>query len=267
MPNPGSVCQSGQPLDGSGEQGARPAAEYPQPQYPQPQRPRSHDATRRPGRLPTHGHLWSLPDGTGLHAPYGELVIEAGTGRLCCHLCGRWFVSLGGHLRAHGHTAESYREAMGLCRTRRLVADTLSRSIAARQRRAYLRSPAARARLTAGQELSRTGQLARLALKARPSQVSPELARIRQAALDAGRVTRAVRRDQARARRLRDLGVSTLAEYLHREYAAGASLRRLARATGLGWARLRREIAAAGITAPDARQRPIDQPTRGGQRG
>jgi len=193
----------------------------------------------------THGHLWSLPDGTGLHAPPGELVIEAGTGRVCCHLCGRWFVSLGAHLRSHGHTAESYREAMGLCRTRPLVAETLSRSIATRQQQAYQRSPAVQARLATGQQLSRSGQLANLARTAR---VSPELARIRRAALDVGRAARAAQRDVALTRRLRALGIDSLADYLRQEYAAGASLRSLAGRTGLGWARLRREIDAAGIT-------------------
>ena len=43
----------------------------------------------RSRRVRTHAHLWSLLDGTGLHAPYGQLVIESGTGRVCCHLCGR----------------------------------------------------------------------------------------------------------------------------------------------------------------------------------
>ena len=54
---------------------------------------------RRRGRAGSHAHLWSLPDGTGVHAPYGQLVAEADTGRICCHLCGRWFISLGSHLR------------------------------------------------------------------------------------------------------------------------------------------------------------------------
>ncbi|MGH3575723.1 MAG: MucR family transcriptional regulator, partial [Pseudonocardiaceae bacterium] len=114
----------------------------------------------------THDHLWSLPDGTGLHAPYGQLAIEPGTGRVCCHLCGRWYVSLGGHLRRHGHTADSYRETMGLCRSRPLVAQALSRSIAARQSEAYRRSPELRAYLAVGQELCKTGQLAPLAATA-----------------------------------------------------------------------------------------------------
>lgn len=69
-----------------------------------------------------HGHLWSLPDGTGLHAPPGRLVIEEGTGRVCCHLCGWWFTSLGIHVRAHGYTAGTYRQAMGLPRGSALTA-------------------------------------------------------------------------------------------------------------------------------------------------
>ncbi|MGH3812674.1 MAG: MucR family transcriptional regulator, partial [Pseudonocardiaceae bacterium] len=110
----------------------------------------------RSWRAHSHSHLWSLPDGTGLHVPYGELVIEPGTGRVCCHLCGRWYVALGSHLRVHGHTADSYRDAMGLCRSRPLVADALSRSIATRQIEAYRRSPELRARLAVGQEFSKT---------------------------------------------------------------------------------------------------------------
>ncbi|MGH3899275.1 MAG: MucR family transcriptional regulator [Pseudonocardiaceae bacterium] len=195
-----------------------------------------------------HAHLWSLPDGTGLHAPYGELVAEAGTGRVCCHLCGRWYVSLGGHLRTHGHTAASYRETMGLCRSRPLVAEVLSRSIATRQSAAYQRSSELRARLAVGQEFSKTGRLASLAHTARTNGASPERARIRRAALDAGRATRAAQRDRALGRRLRELGFDDLAGYLRNAYSTGASLRSLARVTGLGWARLRREIDAAGIT-------------------
>lgn len=69
-----------------------------------------------------HEHLWSLPDGTGLHAPPGRLLAEEATGRLCCHLCGQWFAALGIHVRVHGHTAGTYREAMGLPRTSALAA-------------------------------------------------------------------------------------------------------------------------------------------------
>lgn len=196
---------------------------------------------------PTHAHLWSLSDGTGLHAPYGQLVIQSGTGWVCCHLCGRWFVSLGGHLRTHGHTADSYRETMGLCRHRPLVAETLSRAIAIRQGEAYRRSPELRARLAVGQELSRTGQLAVLAATAHTASPPLELTRLRRAALDAGRMTRAARRDRALARRLCGLGFEDLAGYLRHARSTGASLRGIAKATGLGWARLQREIVAAGL--------------------
>ncbi len=199
----------------------------------------------RPGR--THAHLWSLTDGTGLHAPFGQLVTEPGTGRVCCHLCGRWYVSLGGHVRRHGHTAESYRKTMGLCRSRPLVAQALSRSIATRQGEAYRRSPELRARLAVGQELSKTGQLTTLAATAHTTNPAPELTRLRRAALDAGRATRAARRHQALARRLRELGFDDLPSYLRHAHSTGASLRGIARATGLGWTRLRRELDAAGV--------------------
>jgi hypothetical protein len=207
----------------------------------------------------SHAHQWSLPDGTGLHAPYGQLVIESGTGRVCCHLCGRWYVSLGGHVRTHGHTADSYRETMGLCWSRPLVAEALSRSIAARQSEAYRRSPALRARLALGQQLSKTGQLTALARTAHLTSPPPELTRLRRAALEAGRMTRAAQRDRVLARRLRELGFNDMASYLRHAYSTGASLRSIAKATGVGWARLRRELDAAGIAIRPAT--PSDQPS------
>jgi hypothetical protein len=198
---------------------------------------------------PTHAHLWVLPDGTGLHAPYGQLAIEVGTGRVCCHLCGRWYISLGGHVRMHGHTAESYRHALGLPRRRALAAEELSRSIATRQSAAYRRNPQLRARLAVGQQLARTGELATLARTASPS---PELTRRRLAALAAGRATRAAQRERLLAARLRELGFADLAGYLRHAYSTGASLRSIARTAGLGWARLRRELDAAGVAVRPA---------------
>ncbi|MGH3936329.1 MAG: MucR family transcriptional regulator [Pseudonocardiaceae bacterium] len=198
----------------------------------------------RSRRAHSHSHLWSLPDGTGLHAPHGQLVVEPVTGRVCCHLCGRWYVSLASHVRKHGHTADSYRDTMGLCRTRPLVAASLSRSIATRQSEAYQRCPELRARLAVGQEFSKTGRLTSLAHTAH---TSLEGDRIRQAALEAGRATRAAQRDRALARRLCELGIDDLGDYLRQAYSAGASLRSLVKVTGLGWGRLRRAIDAAGI--------------------
>ena len=99
-----------------------------------------------------------------------------------------------------------------------------------------------------GQELSKAGRLAALVHNARAASASAESARIRRAALEAGRKTRAAQRDRALVWRLRELRFDDLAEYLRHAYSAGASLRHLAKVTGLGWAQLRREIEAAGIT-------------------
>jgi hypothetical protein len=130
----------------------------------------------------------------------------------------------------------------------------LSRLIATRQNEAYRRSPELRARLAVGQELSKTGRLAALAATAYTTNPAPELIRLRRAALDAGRVTRAARRDRALARRLREFGFTDLPSYLRHAHSTGVSLRGIARATGLGWARMRRELDAAGVAVGPASQ-------------
>ena len=69
----------------------------------------------------THGHLWSCLRHRSA-PPHGE----RGRIRRACllHLCGRW-LSPWALTWKHGHTAASYRDAMGLCRTP-CVAETLS---------------------------------------------------------------------------------------------------------------------------------------------
>ncbi len=84
---------------------------------------------RAGGSLPAaHSHLWRLPDGTGLHAPAGVLLTDEATGQLCCHLCGDYFVSLGVHVRVHGHTAGTYRLAMQLAPGQSLAASRPGRA-------------------------------------------------------------------------------------------------------------------------------------------
>lgn len=211
------------------------------------------DGTRISGLLagpPTfHGHLWVLADGTGLHAPPGQLVREPGTGQVCCHLCGRWFVALGSHVRQHGYTAAEYREAMGLGRGRALVAADLSGSIRARQTWAYRESPTTRRHLAGGQALARDGRLAAEALRsntARDDRLERSWTRVEQ--LAAGRQTQARRRNERLASRLNSLGAIDLVTYLRDAYAAGAGLEDLARATGLGRSRLRAALVDAGVT-------------------
>lgn len=202
--------------------------------------------------LARHAHLWVLADGTGLHAPPGTLTREDETGRLCCHLCGRWFRSLGSHVRAHGHTAETYREAMGLCRTRALTGAALSAAISARKARKaqeHACDPEVRSRLAPGQQDARTGALAERARAAEAmGGVRPEHAFLRRKALATGRVTSSERRQAVLQARLVSWGAPDLGEYLRSAYAVGASRQTLAEATGLGRARLRSELRAAGIS-------------------
>jgi len=60
-------------------------------------------------------------DGATEHGRHGHL--DEVDGRVLCHECGRSFRSLIGHItRKHGLTADEYREAHGLARTRPLMA-------------------------------------------------------------------------------------------------------------------------------------------------
>ena len=215
------------------------------------------------GAVPsTHAHLWALADGTGLHAPLGQLVEDPQTSRLCCHLCGRWFRSLGSHVRSHGYTADGYRKTMSLLLTRPLVSAELSTDIARRQARSYRDSAQVRERFADSQQRARTGQLA---WRARVGNINSRqrLERIRtsRAQLETGRSTQARRRADALTARLAARDAGDLHAFLRREYAAGASLESLARATGLGRARLREALTAAGVTP-----RPTGQNTSTGKR-
>lgn len=194
-----------------------------------------------------HSHLWALPDGTGVHAPLGALTVDDATGRLCCHLCGRWFRGLALHVRVHGHTASSYRAAVGLCSGTALVSADISTAISRRQAVRYTAAPEVRERLRPGQEMARDG---RLAAASRPHRevVEPQQRR------DARR--QALERGRARQRELRAEGVESvlalhgagdLAEHLRTAYEAGGSLESLARTTGLGRARLRAALDGAGV--------------------
>ncbi len=195
-----------------------------------------------------HAHLWSLPDGTGLHAPLGLLFVEQDTGLVCCHLCGRWWVSPGAHVRVHGHTAMSYREAMGLGRTAVLAAEQLSSAIGRRQQQRYTRDPQMREHLEFGQALARSGQLTWRARAANVADAqSPGRRASRHGQLQAGRDTQAAARQVALDERVGDLGAEDLPGLLRSAYEHGASLTSLARSTGLGRASLRQALADAGI--------------------
>lgn len=205
----------------------------------------------RPAQVPTsthpgrgHGHLWQLPDGTGLHAPMGVLVRSPDQLQVCCHLCGRWFRHLGAHLRTHGVTASAYRELLGLLKTQPLTSSAISTEIAGRQRLAYRADAGLRERFQAGQQMARNGQLSWMA---RRSPVSLARATDRAERLAAGRTAQDKRRNLDVEQRLDRLGAVDLHNYLRERYAAGASLEALAKETGLGRGRLRDAVSSAGI--------------------
>ncbi|MCZ3387526.1 MAG: MucR family transcriptional regulator [Actinomycetia bacterium] len=167
---------------------------------------------------------------------------------MCCHLCGRWFTSLGSHVRAHGTTAERYRADLGLCRREPLTARHLSSAISARQRQAYATRPEVRERFAVGQQMARDGDLARLSINGRSADPpAPAALARRRRALEAGRDTVAARGEAVRAALIVQYGAPDFATYLRARYGEGASLERLAKDTGLGRDRLRVAMADAAI--------------------
>ena len=195
-----------------------------------------------------HLHLWALADGTGLHAPLGHLVRDTDSGRVCCHLCGRWFIALGAHVRVHGYTPDLYRTAMGLRSSQGLVAASLSEQIRRRQVARYESDAEVRQALGIGQALARSGQLAWRHRAATASLPEPaQRVRERREQLAAGRASQDATRGLRLAGRLAALGAQDLPSYLRSAYAQGASLDSLATATGLGRAQLRQALAAAGV--------------------
>lgn len=197
----------------------------------------------------THEHLWTAANGTGLHAPPGQVVRDRLTGEVCCHVCGEFFHSLGSHVRAHGYTAAEYRRAMDLSRTKSLSSATVSEAISRRQRQSYATSSEHRVRLEPGQEMVRDGRLTELAKTGRSVRMQSD--RLRSEALDAGRRTREGCRQAALSARLDQLGIADLGCWLRATYADGASLSNLAETLGIGQQRLRSELERAGVTLRD----------------
>ena len=220
----------------------------------------------RVSRAHSHAHLWHLPDGIGLHAPIGRLVRHPTTDEVCCHVCGRWFVALGSHVRVHGYSASSYRSTMGLARTAPLTARDLSARISQRQSDRYRTSEDLREAMRMGHTLARDGALAERVRNSRPFRA--QAVAIRTAALVAGRATMAARRradrdllvtsagafsldDFLRTRQARvaladakaaeRVGTDDLREWLAARRADGCTLEHLARSTGrsIPWVRSR----------------------------
>jgi predicted transcriptional regulator len=160
-------------------------------------------------------------DGTPLYAPRGELRVDAEDARVQCHVCGRWFRALASaHVwRAHGLSADAYRELVGLRPRHPLWAPDLSAAHSQRFRERLEREPELRAAMAKGVALARRGELQRKA-QALFAQRAVSLERERQLERDGARLGSA-RAEAFRRRRERAAvaaGFPNLGAYYERRY-------------------------------------------------
>ncbi|MGI5244969.1 hypothetical protein [Dactylosporangium sp. CA-139066] len=184
--------------------------------------------------------LGLLADGTPHYAPVGELLVDGD--RVCCHLCGRWFLSVASHLRYHGWTRTGYVAAFGL-----ELGNPLS-GPATRKRRAealnarYAEPAIRRARLAA-RDRSASGALTAAAARAalgrphppeRRSKTLAALAGVDPAARAEGNRRRGERhRARIAADVARRFGFATFDEYVAARVRAGLSMAAISREAGL----------------------------------
>jgi hypothetical protein len=171
-----------------------------------------------------------------------------------CHLCGSWFAQLGSvHLsRAHGVSAERYRELVGLRPRRPLWAPARRAAQAERYWTRLSNDERLRAGMRKGVAFARSGELQRDALarcNARP--VSLERARQLQ---QSGSALGSLRSERFRARREAQalkLDFSNLAAYYRQRYSDGhLRLDQLAAELRCAQSAIRRDLKSLGL-GPD----------------
>lgn len=208
---------------------------------------------------PTRLAGW-LPDGTPRYAPVGRLLVDGD--RVCCHLCGQWFLSVASHLRAHGWSKAEYVDAFGL-----ELGNPLT-GAATRQRRAaaltarHRTEPAIAQAQQQARARARSGELAALAAAANTGrQHSPER---RAKTLAALRSVDPQARARASARRARArlvahstqtaaaFGFEQFSAYAANRIAAGLSLAAISREAGRHKDWLSRHLATIGPTVQAA---------------
>ncbi|MEV8517271.1 hypothetical protein [Dactylosporangium sp. NPDC051484] len=181
-----------------------------------------------------------LPDGTPHYAPVGELLTEGD--RVCCHLCGRWFLSVASHLRYHGWTKTAYIAAFGL-----ELGNPLSGPATRKRRSAALGArhaePAILGARLAARERAGSGALTEAAARAARGRPHPAERRTKTLAALAG-VDPAARAGGNRRRGERHrariaaqvaarFGFATFEEYLAARVRAGLSMAAISREAGL----------------------------------
>jgi lambda repressor-like predicted transcriptional regulator len=110
-----------------------------------------------PGRRPAEP-VGALDDGTPVYARFGTM--EADGDRVCCHLCGSWFLSVASHIRVHGWSRAEYIATFGLQLGNPLSGEATRKRRAAALTARALTEPAIRQAQKAARERTRSGQLA-----------------------------------------------------------------------------------------------------------
>ncbi|HTJ39554.1 MAG TPA: MucR family transcriptional regulator [Dactylosporangium sp.] len=186
--------------------------------------------------------------------------------RVCCHLCGKWFLSVASHLRHHGWTKTAYVNAFGL-----ELGNPLS-GPATRKRRSEALSardaePAIRQARLAARERTASGELAAAAARAARGRAHPAERRVKTlaalgevdpAARAAGNRRRGERhRERITADVARRFGFPTFEEYLVARVRAGLSMAAISREAGLHKDWVSRHAPATSRHAPaTSRQAP-----------
>jgi lambda repressor-like predicted transcriptional regulator len=168
-----------------------------------------------------------LDDGTPCYAPVGRLLEDGD--RVCCHLCGSWFLSVASHLRVHGWTKADYVTAFGL-----ELGNPLSGEATRKRRSAALTArlavePTLRDALAAARTRSRTGELTAAAASAARGRPHPAQRRAKTLATLAG-ISAEARASGARRYaqdRLRDLAWQVAHRFGFEDFEAYAAARLL----------------------------------------
>jgi lambda repressor-like predicted transcriptional regulator len=209
-----------------------------------------------------------LADGTPHYAPVGCMLADGD--QVCCHLCGRWFLSVASHLSVHGWTKADYIAAFGLERGNPLSGEATHkrRSAALTARQAV--DPAIQRAQAEGSARSRSGALTAAATTAARGRPHPAERRVKtlatlsgisaQARAEGSRRWAERHREQIAAGVAARFGFDTFAAYLLDRLGRGMSMAAISREAGLHKDWVSRQLPA--IAPQIARARHTVQPHR-----
>ncbi|SNT63626.1 hypothetical protein SAMN05421812_115167 [Asanoa hainanensis] len=210
-----------------------------------------------------------LPDGTGYHAPLGRMVADGD--RVCCHLCGRFFLSVASHIRVHGWSKADYLAAFGLELSNPLSGEATRKRRAASFTARFAVEPAIQRAQRLAHDRARSGALTAAAATAARGRRQPAERRAKTLRTLAG-ISRAARAEgtrRAAADRMARVaagvadrfGFADFPSYVADRLRRGASMAAISREAGLHKDWVSRQLAAVapGVVPPlraDARLRP-----------